>query len=117
MTETEKNITYFEIAVILTCHRAYKVQCFRSLNLSILSLQSLNFIVTPQVVGMMNLCFPAVRIVHELFGDRLSPKTRFYPGLYTFFSVWGVVLGVITIVLFLWELIVYDNKEVSVCRD
>ena len=62
---------------------------------------------------MMNLCFPAVRIVHELFGDRLSPKTRFYPGLYTFFSVWGVVLGMITIVLFLWEFAVYDNKEVS----
>ena len=63
---------------------------------------------------MMNLCFPAVRIVHELFGDRLSPKTRFYPGLYTFFSVWGVVLGMITIVLFLWEFAVCDNKEVRV---
>ena len=37
------------------------------------------------IFGCMYLGFPAVRIVHELYGDRLSPKTRFYPGLYTFF--------------------------------
>mmetsp|Transcript_32904 Transcript_32904/g.42290 ORF Transcript_32904/g.42290 Transcript_32904/m.42290 type:complete len:923 (+) Transcript_32904:59-2827(+) len=59
--------------------------------------------------GAAYLAFPAVRIIHELFGDRLSPKTRFYPGLYTFFSVWGVVLAICTFVLLLWQSIAYDT--------
>jgi len=61
------------------------------------------------ITGTLYLGFPAVRVVHELFGDRLSPKTRFYPGLYTFFSVWGVMLGIQTVVLFGWEVAVYDT--------
>jgi hypothetical protein len=54
-----------------------------------------------------------VRVVHELFGDRLSPKTRFYPGLYTFFSVWGVMLGILTVVLFMWEAAIYDTNAME----
>ena len=63
------------------------------------------------IFGALYLGFPAVRVIHELFGDRLSPKTRFYPGLYTFFSVWGVVLGLLTAILFLWEAAVYETSD------
>jgi hypothetical protein len=59
--------------------------------------------------GCTYLAFPAVRIIHELFGDRMSPKTRFYPGLYTAFSVWGVVMSLITLVLLGWQIQAYDT--------
>lgn len=69
----------------------------------------LNFIGYSYIcLGAAYLSFPAVRIVHELYGDRLSPKTRFYPGLYTFFSVWGVVMSIFSLVMFIWQTIAYD---------
>jgi hypothetical protein len=72
----------------------------------------LNFIgYTFLCFGASYLAFPAVRIVHELFGDRLSPKTRFYPGLYTFFSVWGVVMSIFTFVMFVWQTVAYTDAE------